>query len=126
MSQEDRKEINLIRDVLDNQLVDRHKQPMGRADGLIIELRTGEPPRLAYIEAGAQTLARRLHPKLSNWVSKLASRFGKDGEPYRIPWSRVHDVGIDIDVGVDAEKTPVMLFEQWLREHVVGRIPGGS
>ena len=34
-------EINLIRDVLDNQLVDRDGRRMGRVDGIVAELREG-------------------------------------------------------------------------------------
>jgi hypothetical protein len=45
-------------------------------------------------------------------------------ESFRIPWSQVLDVGIDIDVDVDAEHTPACAVEHWLRQHIVGRIPG--
>ncbi len=118
--------LGLIRDVLDNQLVDRNGRKMGKADGLVIELRKGKPPKLAYIEVGGPTLAARIHPRLGEWVMRLARRFGESGEPYRIRWSRVKSVGIDIEVELDAEKTPVLAFEHWLREHVVSRIPGGK
>ncbi|MEA2573686.1 MAG: hypothetical protein QOH93_984 [Chloroflexia bacterium] len=122
----DEEPLDLIRDVLDNQLVDLHGRKMGKADGIIIELRKDQPPRLAYIEVGGPTLAARLHPKLGEWVTKLAKRFGEGGEPYRIPWDKLKAVGIDIKVLVDAEKTSVLAFEQWLRDHVVARIPGGK
>ena len=118
--------LDLIRDVLDNQLVDRHGQRMGKVDGIVIELRKDKPPKVAYIEVGGPTLAARLHPRLGKWATDLAKRLGPGGESYRIPWSKVKSVGIDIEVLVDAEKTPVLAFEQWLREHVVSRIPGGK
>src|SRR4029434_7719229 len=66
----------LIRDVLDNQLLDRHQRQMGKVDGLILELRPGQPPRLAYIEVGSITLARRLHPRLARWVALFARKLG--------------------------------------------------
>ena len=118
--------LDLIKDVLDNQLVDRHGQRMGKADGIILELRKDKPPRVAYIEVGGPTLAARLHPRLGEWARRFLRKFGASGEPYRIPWSKLKSVGIDIVVLVDAEKTPVLAFEQWLREHVVSRIPGGK
>ena len=118
--------LDLIKDVLDNQLVDLHGRRMGKADGIIIELRKDKPPQLAYIEVGGPTLAARLHPRLGKWARGLAKRFGPGAETYRIPWSKLKSVGIDIVVLVDAEKTPVLAFEQWLREHVVSRIPGGK
>lgn len=48
--------MDVIRDVLDNQLVDRHQRKMGKVDGIVIELREHQPPRLAYLETGATTL----------------------------------------------------------------------
>ena len=41
--------VDVIRDILDKQLVDREQQKMGKADGIIIELRAGKPPRLASL-----------------------------------------------------------------------------
>ena len=33
--------IHLVRDVLDTQVLDRSKRPMGKVDGLVLELRAG-------------------------------------------------------------------------------------
>ncbi|MBW4566789.1 MAG: hypothetical protein KME31_01855 [Tolypothrix carrinoi HA7290-LM1] len=82
--------MDIIRDVLDNQLVDRNQRNMGKVDGIIMELRDGEPPRLAYIEVGVTTLARRINPRLAGWVAAIARTWGaKQSEPFRIPWSKV-------------------------------------
>ncbi|MGB8508630.1 MAG: hypothetical protein WCD76_09505 [Pyrinomonadaceae bacterium] len=119
-----RKKVKLVCDVLDNQLVDRDKCPMGKADGVIIELREGEPPRVAYIEVGMPTLARRLHPRLGEWAQKLGKRWGlRRGKPFRIEWSKVKDVGIDVDVDLKADETPVFAWEKWLKKNFVERIP---
>jgi sporulation protein YlmC with PRC-barrel domain len=119
--------MDVIRDVLDNQLVDRNQRKMGKVDGIVMELRDGQPPRLAYIEVGMPVLARRLHPRLQRWVTALENKWGaKHSEPFRIPWSKVRDVGIDVDVDIDAEETPALAWEQWLREKVIKRIPGGG
>lgn len=119
--------MDLIRDVLDNQIVDRNQRKMGKVDGIIAELRDGQPPRLAYLETGATTLARRLHPRLQRWVAALESKWGaKRSEPFRIPWSKVRDIGIDVDVDIDAEQTSALAYEVWLREQVIKRIPGGK
>lgn len=117
--------MDVIRDVLDNQLVDRNQHKMGKVDGIVIELRSGQPPRLAYIETGATTLARRLHPRLQQWVAALERKWGKKAGAYRIPWSKVRDIGIDVEVDVEAQKTPALAYEVWLRDHVITRIPGG-
>ncbi|MHC5935237.1 hypothetical protein [Nostoc sp.] len=44
-------------------------------------------------------------------------------EPFRIPWSKVRDVGIDVEV--DVEATPALAYEKWLRDRIIARIPGG-
>lgn len=115
----------VIRDVLDNQLVDRNQRKMGKVDGIVAELRDGQPPRLAYIEVGMPTLARRLHPQCQRLVTAVQSRWGaKRGESFRIPWSKVRDVGIDVEVDVEAEETPALAYEHWLRDNIIRRIPG--
>lgn len=118
--------MDVIRDVLDNQILDRNNCKMGKVDGIIIELRDGQPPRLAYLETGATTLARRLHPRLADWVAAIQRKWGaKHSKPFRIPWSKVQAVGIDVEVDIDAEQTSALAYEQWLREHIIQRIPGG-
>ncbi|WP_341528071.1 hypothetical protein WKK05_01580 [Nostoc sp. UHCC 0302] len=118
--------MNVIRDVLDNQLVDRNQCKMGKVDGIVMELRDGEPPRLAYIEVGVTTLARRLNPRLASWVAAITSKWGaKQSQPFRIPWSKVRDIGIDVEVDVEAQATPALAYEKWLRDRIITKIPGG-
>ncbi|MBN3881705.1 MAG: hypothetical protein V7K64_22805 [Nostoc sp.] len=119
--------MNIIRDVLDNQLVDRNQHKMGKVDGIVMELQDGQPPRLAYIEVGVTTLAKRLNPRLARLVAAIASKWGaKQSEPFRIPWSKVRDVGIDVEVDIEAEATPALAYEKWLRDRIIARIPGGG
>ncbi|ASR56840.1 hypothetical protein CBP52_08460 [Cellulomonas sp. PSBB021] len=44
---------------------------------------------------------------------------------HRIAWRHVTDVGIVVRLGVHGEELDVLWVERWLREHVIGRIPGG-
>lgn len=119
--------MDIIRDVLDNQLVDRNQRNMGKVDGIIMELRDREPPRLAYIEVGVTTLAGRINPRLAGWVAAIASKWGaKQSEPFRIPWSKVRDVGIDVEIDVEAQETPVLGYEKWLSDRIITRIPGAN
>jgi enamine deaminase RidA (YjgF/YER057c/UK114 family) len=116
---------NVVRDILDKQLLDRHRRKMGKVDGIIMELRDGKPPRLAFIEVGGVTLARRLHPGLAQCVARWKRKWGVGtGQSYRIPWTKVRDIGIDVEVDVDAEKTPVLAWEKWVSKNIIGRIPG--
>ena len=107
--------MDLIRDCLDKRVDDRFKRRMGRVDGIVLEVEPGGPPRLAYVELGVKTLMNRLSSRLGNAISH---------PPYRIPWSKLH-VGLnEVRADVEAEKTPALEWELWLRKKVIGRIPG--
>jgi hypothetical protein len=119
--------VDLVRDVLDNQLIDRRKEKMGKVDGLLLELREGKPPRVAAIEVGVITLARRIHPRLAAPLTRLRRRRGFSWlRSFRIPWSRVLEVGIDVQVDLDAERTPARATERCVKEKLIGRIPGAG
>jgi hypothetical protein len=116
--------MDLIRDCLDKQLEDRVKRRMGRVDGIILELEPGRPPRVAYIEIGIKRLMDRISPRLGRAIVRLLNRFDISAEPYRIAWSKLR-VGLNkVEADVEAEKTPALEWELWLRKKVIGRIPG--
>lgn len=122
---DDGRRLDLVSEVLDQQLVDFIHRPMGNVDGLVLELRAGEPPRVSRIETGGVTLPRRLRGPLGRWLEAAARRWGATrGEPFRIPWSRVKNVGIDVEVDLDADATPAWHWEHRL-SRVASRIPGG-
>jgi len=116
--------MDLMRDCLDKLMEDSGKRRMGRVDGIILEVETGRPPRVAYIELGVTTLMNRLSTRLGRKTGRLMKRFGISPEPYRIPWGKVR-VGLNqVEADVEAEKTPALEWELWLRKKVIGRIPG--
>ena len=116
--------MNLLRDCLDKQLEDRNHRRMGRVDGLILECEDGQPPRVAYVEVGVKTLLDRLSRRLGDAVARLLKRFDIDTDPYRIPFGKLH-IGLNtVRADVEAEKTPALEWEIWLRKKVIGRIPG--
>jgi sporulation protein YlmC with PRC-barrel domain len=117
--------MDLIRDVLDKQVSDQRGHPMGKVDGIIAEIHEGQPPRLLWLEVSGTALARRLHPRLGRWGQALARRFSPThGRSCRIPWSRIHEFGSSIRVDIAAESTTAVAWERWLRDRVIGRIPG--
>ena len=116
--------MDLIRDCLDKQLDDRNKRRMGRVDGIILDVEDGRQPHVAYVEVGVKTVLNRLSPRLANVIAAWLKKFGVSTDPYRIAWGKVR-VGLNkVEVDVDAEKTPALEWELWLRKKVIGRIPG--
>src|SRR5919197_11253 len=87
-------DMHLVRDVLDKKVLDRKRQPMGRVDGLVIEIADDGSPRVVGLEIGAVALAYRLGPSSGAWLARVAEHLGgrKHGASFRIPWSAVTDV----------------------------------
>jgi len=115
--------MRLGRQVLDQQLVDRNDLNMGKVDGIVLELRVGQPPRVSALLTGGHLLARRLHPRLETWARRLTRRWGPGRlEPLRIPWTKVKKIGVDVRVDVAADEG--MPWEHWVRDHILRLIPG--
>src|SRR6195952_562101 len=86
-------DLELGRDVLDKQVVDRDGIKMGRVDGLVLEVREGHAPRIEAIEMGGVVLAARIHPRLARWVDGWRKRFKvRKTAIYRVPWSAVLEI----------------------------------
>ena len=116
--------MDLIRDCLDKQLEDSHQRRMGRVDGIILDIEDGRQPHVAYVEVGVKTLLNRLSPRLADVIAGWMKKFGIPTEPYRIAWGKLK-VGLNqVVADVEAEKTPALEWELWLRKRVIGRIPG--
>jgi sporulation protein YlmC with PRC-barrel domain len=118
--------MELVRDLLDKQVVDRQQTKIGKVDGIVMELRPGKPPRITSIEIGATTLARRIGPRVGHLVSRVANRLSREGSrtPYRISWDKARDIGVDIECDIDVRDTTIFDWQNWLRDKVICRIPG--
>jgi hypothetical protein len=117
--------MELVRDVLDKQVLDRDGKKMGKVDGILLEEVSGVL-RVAFLELGGGTHARRLHPRLAFLLQGLSRAVGvTSGDPLRIPWSKVlrHDTSVHVDLL--AEDTPAYAWERLLRDRLVGRWPTG-
>jgi hypothetical protein len=119
--------MHLVRDVLDKLMVDANHDPLGRVDGIVLIVEEGKPPRVVQIEAGATVIAERLNRRLGRWARGIARRWGLvRGRPTRIAWEKILSVGIEVKVDVKADAVPTTVWEHWLREHFVERLPGGK
>jgi hypothetical protein len=118
-------EVHIVRDLLDKQLIDVNWQHMGRIDGLGMELRDGEQPRINEILVGGTVLTYRLPGFVGRWSTAFIRRFGiRHGEPFPIPWSRVMRVDRVVRVEVNSDETDAMASSRWVRDHIVDHIPG--
>lgn len=114
----------LVRDILDNQLLDVTNQNAGKVDGIVLEMRPSGSTRVHYIEVGPITLFRRLNRRLGDWFSRIDARLGEGrGAPIRIPISRVILDSPSLRIDLAVENLPVMALERWLRRHIVAKIP---
>ena len=108
--------MDLIRDLLDKQVVDRNGREMGRVDSVILEMRAGAPPRVAAIELGPAVLAARVHPILGRWVGALEHAAGVgDGEPVRIAFEDIVSIADHVKVDRSVGESGVATVEQRLR-----------
>jgi len=107
----------LIRDVLDQQIIDVHETKGGKVDGIALEVRDGEAPRVAFLETGAEPRSRRLG------ILRFRKRVA---EPFRVAWDKVEHIGENVILDIDVTKTAAYRLENWLRENIVKKIPGNA
>jgi sporulation protein YlmC with PRC-barrel domain len=119
--------MDLVRDVMDQKVLDREDCEMGRVDGLVMQIEERSQPRITHIQIGGTTLWMRLHPAFARLAARLARVWGpKRADPVRIPWSRVMTIGRDIKLNVRARETGAIDWEIWIARHIIERIPGGG
>jgi hypothetical protein len=119
--------MDLVRDVLDKQLLDRNGRKMGKVDGIVLELRDDGPPRVAFLEVGLAVLMQRLIGGAGDLVALVERRLGiRKGEPVRIPMSKLVEAGIDVRLDVAVSETEALAWEEWVGKHVIRRIPGSG
>nr|BFE58048.1 hypothetical protein GCM10020063_025740 [Dactylosporangium thailandense] len=113
-------------DLLDRQIVDLAGEPVGKVDDLELTLGPDGVPRIAALLVGPQALGRRLGGRLGGWVSSVAGRLypAENPDPMRIPWSVVARTDSAVHLSLRRELLTEPALEEWLREHLIGRIPG--
>jgi hypothetical protein len=121
--------VHLTHDLLDTLVRDKHRTPIGRADGVRIELRDGAPPKVSAVVLSGTVLVARLGRRLGPRLARLAAAVhrrvrGVGPTPTRIPVSLLSRDGESWKVDeVDGRDTPALAWELWLRAHVVAKVP---
>lgn len=116
----------LVRDVLDKQVIDPDDCKIGKVDSIVLQLRAHRPPRVIGMEISQAAAWRRLHTRLGDFADWLRARFepGQD-RPARILFEHFVRGGIDVIVDIPWKRTRALVWEDWLQQRIVGRIPGG-
>jgi hypothetical protein len=112
--------------LLDNQVVDSNRLPIGRVDDLEIEVGEGAP-RVTAIVTGSEALGNRIGGSLGRWMATLSARLrppaATEGPP-RIGLGAVAEIEPLIELDVDKDDLPqVGGLERWLAANFVGRLP---
>ncbi|MDN4613281.1 hypothetical protein P5G50_02345 [Leifsonia sp. F6_8S_P_1B] len=107
-------------DLLDRQILDPDGVPVTTVDDLELSqpddlgrLDPEDPPTLTSLLTG---------PVLG---TRIFGGRPPDSRFVRIPWSLVSDVGVTVEVGTAAGNLDASWVERWVRDHIIGRIPGG-
>lgn len=108
--------MDLVRDLLDKEVVDRNGREIGRVDSIVVEVRDTAGPRVTAIEIGPAVLAYRVHRVLGRWMAAFEHAIGIDeGRPLRIPFSDIIEVGDRIKADLAFGETPAATLEARLR-----------
>lgn len=114
------KVLNARLHLLDRQVLDVDAEPVVTVDDLELTAADGSdwPDGSTAVHVSAllsgPVLATRIvggRPPRSRW--------------HEIAWAHVTDVGVTLRLGVHGDSLDVTWTERWVREHVVGRLPGG-
>jgi len=107
--------------LLDRQVLDVHGVPIAVVDDL----------ELSEIPAGQEIPPDTSPPVITALLSgpTLATRiFGgrpPESRMVRTPWVAIREIGVVIKLSVGRDTQDLFWTERWVRDHIIGRIPGG-
>jgi hypothetical protein len=116
--------------LLDRQLLDHDGLSAGCCDD--VELVAYDDDNQLYVAAivsGPGALAYRLNRRrLGRWLTRVhrdVAVVDRD-DPTHIPFNVVSDLGAAIKLGIGVEEAGSSSGERWVRDHVIGPIPGSG
>lgn len=116
------RELLLMRDIVDNQLLDVNGERVTKVAGVEVELREGSRPVVKNLLVGTGPLVRRLSPRIDELIQRIT------GGPREvcIPWGWAREVGPDVKLGVTGADSGATGAEDWVRERIIKYIPGSG
>ena len=107
--------------LLDRQVIDVHGAPVTAVDDLeLSDVVLDED--LAPDTPAPVILALLSGPVLG---TRLFGGRPPESRLIRTPWSAVYEIGVAIKLAVAGESLDVTWTERWVRDKIIGRIPGG-
>jgi sporulation protein YlmC with PRC-barrel domain len=115
-------------DLLDRQIVDRDGEPVGKVDDVELDYDERGDAYVTGLLIGQQALGERIGGGLGRWIWAMARRMSEppDQPPIRIGFDLVAKVDSAVHLSVARELLPEPPLEAWLRDHLVGQIPGAG
>jgi sporulation protein YlmC with PRC-barrel domain len=118
--------MDLIRDLLDKKVVDRHGRDLGRVDRIVLQMRPQTPPRVVAIEVGPVAAGLRIGRVFGRLAAALEHVFGVgDRGTLRIPEQAILEARDHVKVDLTFADTSASALEQRLRR-LISSIPGSS
>jgi hypothetical protein len=114
-------------DLLDRQIVDRDGKLAGKVDDLELSFpEDAGAPYVTTILSGPGALARRIGGRLGRWTESVFARLHPRTEPTpaHLSFGVVKKIGVHIELSVDRDDLQSMHLEDWVRERIIGKIPG--
>lgn len=123
--------LSLRFDLLDDQLVDAERRPIGRVDDLELRLPPdGGAPEVEAVLTGAEALGQRLGGVVGTWMAALSARLRPccaPAGPARVDAALVAEVQPLVQLSVPLRDLPhVAGLERWLAHQVVEPMPGAG
>jgi hypothetical protein len=115
--------------LLDRQIEDSDGRLYGKVDDLeLLFPDGGGPPVVTAILSGPGALARRIGGRIGAWLESVHARLHPDQAPgpARISFGVVKRIDHSVELSVSKGDLGDHLFEAWVREHVIGKIPGAG
>jgi sporulation protein YlmC with PRC-barrel domain len=113
--------------LLDRQLVDRDGRLCGKVDDLELTTTDEGVVYVSAVVSGPGALWYRFGSRrLGRWLRThvAAATSGDDPDPDRIPINRISDIGSAVTITLDQPVLASSAAEHWVRDHVIGHIPG--
>ena len=115
--------------LLDRQLRDRNLVLCGKVDDLELDRSESGSWYVTAVLTGPGHLLYRMGRRTAGrWLAKRVPDVVDSplDDPGRVPYDRISAIGVTVDLAVDADDLATFAVERWVRDHVVGHIPGSG